>query len=86
MPLGQPDPIGVEHERRVEEGRLGQTQCPVQQQLPARRGEEVCASNNLCDAHGSVINNTGQLVARGPVAAEHHEVTKVSTSGLEQFT
>ena len=77
MTLGQPPTLLVSHQFTVEELRHRPAQCPINQDLARRAGQEVGSPHNLGDAHQGIIHRTRQLIGWNIIGPPHHKITKI---------
>jgi hypothetical protein len=58
----------------MRELRWDKIQCPIKQNLPRRRGDQIVAANDLRDPHGRIIDGDGELIRRRVVVLPNHEI------------
>lgn len=81
MALGEAAAVVVDDELAVEPCGDGIAKGAVEEDLAGGGFEEVGAANDFSDAHGVVVDDTGELVAGNAVAPPDDEVAEVDSSG-----
>ena len=66
--------VGVEHEPMVAVARRRQAEQRLQQAMGRSRGEEVAAPDDVADLLQRVVDDDGEMIARGGVAAAQNEI------------
>jgi hypothetical protein len=77
MPLGQFLSVRTEDHGDVsEDGRLV-SQCPIKSDLFRCVGDMIVAADDVADSHRDVVAHHGEIVDRGVVAPQDHEVIEI---------
>jgi len=82
MALGEAFAAVVEHQRAVVKRRGGMTQGTEQQQLTEGGFHEVGAAHDLGDAHGGVVDDSGELVAGHIILPPDEEVAEIAAMSV----
>ena len=74
LALGEAIAVGAEDERDVGPGRAGQPEQVAEQRLAGRRGQQVVAAHDLFDPLVGIVDDDGEVVGEGAVAAAQDDV------------
>ena len=77
--LGEPHATRIQHQIAVCIGGLLQAERTQQQELTRGGSQQIAPTHHLRDAHGGIIDGTGELIARHAVAAHDDEVSEIVT-------
>jgi len=75
--LGEASTFAIDDQTAVEPCRILKAERAVEQDLARGGLEQIRAADDFGDAHGCVIGDAGELVARDAITAHDDEVAEV---------
>lgn len=82
MALGQPGTGFISHQIAVVELRRIKAQSSIQQKLPRRRLQQICAAHNFCDFHRVIVGYDRELICGHTASPPYYEVPEISACNV----
>ena len=75
--FGKADAGFIQHQRAMKESRRLEPKRTMEQDLSSGGFEQIRSADNFRDLHGSIVNNTGELIRRHIVVPPDDEIAKI---------